>query len=371
VDGDAGRCQKGVMAADQVVVLFGAYGHTGRFVVSELRRRGMTPILSGRDTEKLAALARLHAGAEVRPATIEDRTSLDHALAGAGAVINCAGPFGETAPAVIEAALRSGIHYLDVTGEALVTIDTFARYAERQPDAGRVREASVTIVPSVAFFGALGDLLATTALGDWPSVEEISIAVALDSWKPTRGTRLAGERRAGRRVVFRNRRIETLPGKEPPPTGTWDFPPPFGKQEVIGELPTVDIVTISRHLRPQKINAYINVTPINDLHDPDSPGPEATDDRGRSSQIFLVDVVVRRGSEKRRATARGRDIYAITAPIVAQATERILDGRCKRAGIGSTSEIFEAEDFLRALAPELSFEVTETTGAAGETFHHA
>jgi NAD(P)-dependent dehydrogenase (short-subunit alcohol dehydrogenase family) len=371
VDDGADRCQKGVMAADQVVVVFGAYGHTGRFVVAELRRRGMTPILSGRDAEKLTALARLHAGAEVRPATIEDPTSLDRALAGAGAVINCAGPFGETAPAVIEAALRSRTHYLDVTGEALVTIDTFARYAESEPDAGRVREASVAIVPSVAFFGALGDLLATVALGDWPSVDEISIAVALDSWKPTRGTRLAGARRAGRRVVFRNRKIEILPGKEPPPTGTWDFPPPFGKQDVVGELPTVDIVTISRHLRPEKINAFLNVTPINDLSDPDSPGPEATDDRGRSSQNFLVDVVLRRGSEKRRATARGRDIYAITAPIVAEATERILDGRCKRAGIGSTSEIFEAEDFLRALAPELSFEVTETTGASGETFHHA
>jgi short subunit dehydrogenase-like uncharacterized protein len=88
------------MSADQVVVVFGAYGHTGRFVVSELRRRGITPILSGRDAEKLTALARLHAGAEVRPATIEDPTSLDRALAGAGAVINCAGPFGETAPAL-------------------------------------------------------------------------------------------------------------------------------------------------------------------------------------------------------------------------------------------------------------------------------
>jgi hypothetical protein len=227
------------------------------------------------------------------------------------------------------------------------------------------------ILPSVGFFGALGDLLVTAALGDWPSVDEISIAVALDSWKPTRGTRLAGARRAGRRVVFRNRRIEILPGKEPPPTGTWDFPAPFGKQEVVGELPTVDVVTISRHFRPQTINAYLNVTPIKDLSDPDSPGPEATDDRGRSSQIFLVDVVVRRGSEKRRATARGRDIYAITAPIVAEATERVLDGRFKRAGIGSTSEIFEAEDFLRALAPELSFEVTEMSGASGENFHHA
>ena len=124
VDGGADRCQERIMDADQVVTVFGAYGHTGRFVVAELRRRGMIPILSGRDPEKLTALARSHVGVEIRPATIEDPASLDRAFAGAGAVINCAGPFGETAPAVIEAALRSRTHYLDVTGEALVQPST-------------------------------------------------------------------------------------------------------------------------------------------------------------------------------------------------------------------------------------------------------
>jgi short subunit dehydrogenase-like uncharacterized protein len=42
------------MGSDAVTV-FGAYGHTGRFVVSELRKREWTPILSGRDPAKLAA----------------------------------------------------------------------------------------------------------------------------------------------------------------------------------------------------------------------------------------------------------------------------------------------------------------------------
>ena len=260
------------MAADQVVVVFGAYGHTGRFVVSELRRRGMTPILSGRDMEKLTALARLHAGAEVRPATIEDPASLDRALTGAGAVINCAGPFGETAPAVIEAALRSRTHYLDVTGESLVTIDTFARYAEKRTGLRPGPRSGLVILPSVGFFGALGDLLTTAALGDWPSVDEISIAVALDSWKPTRGTRLAGARRAGRRVVFRNRRIEILPGKEPAPTGTWGLSSAVWEAGSGGPIADRGRGHDLASFPPQTINAYFNVTPIKDLSDPDSPG---------------------------------------------------------------------------------------------------
>jgi hypothetical protein len=204
----------------------------------------------------------------------------------------------------------------------------------------------------MAFYGALGDLLATVALGDWAEADDISIAVALDSWKPTRGTRLAGERRAGRRVVFEKGRIEVRSPADQIPTARWEFPSPFGSQEVIGEFPTVDLVTMSRHLRATKISAYLNVAPIRDLRDPNTPGPEPADESGRSAQIFLVEVVARRDDQKRSAIARGRDIYAITAPIVVEAARYILDGRFKRKGIGAPAEIFDARDFLGALAPE-------------------
>src|SRR5262245_29365795 len=123
------------MSATRTVAIFGAYGHTARFVVAEARQRGWTPILSGRDAAKLQAIAAAHGGAEARVASIEDPASLDRAIAGTQAVINCAGPFAQTAPALIDAALRAGIHYVDVTGEALVAIETFARYADTGPDA--------------------------------------------------------------------------------------------------------------------------------------------------------------------------------------------------------------------------------------------
>jgi short subunit dehydrogenase-like uncharacterized protein len=336
----------------RTVAVFGAYGHTGRFVAAELHRRGIAAILSGRDQVKLDLLGPVHPDSDLRVASIEDPASLDRVLEDADIVVNCAGPFGETAPALIEAALRARCHYLDVTGEALVTIETFARYAESELNAKRVRDAHIVLVPSMAFYGALGDLLATVALGDWAEADDISIAVALDSWKPTRGTRLAGERRAGRRVIFENGRVEVLPPSNQIPTARWEFPSPFGSQEVIGEFPTVDLVTMSRHLRATKITAYLNVAPIRDLRDPNTPGPEPADESGRSAQIFLVEVVARRDDQKRSAIARGRDIYAITAPIVVEAAARIFDGNFKRKGIGAPAEIFDARDFLETLAPE-------------------
>ncbi|GIG59518.1 saccharopine dehydrogenase [Longispora fulva] len=322
----------------QAITVYGAYGHTGKFVAAELRRRGWTPIHSGRDAAKLAAAAR---GGEVRPASVEDPDALDRALAGAVAVINCAGPFAETTPPLIDAARRAGIPYLDVTGEALVAISTFERYADG--------DRSIVIAPTMAFFGALGDLLATAAARDWDAVDEVSVAVALDSWKPTLGSTKAGERRAGRRVVYRDGGFTVLPGDNPPPTGTWEFPAPFGTQEVVGEVSATDIVTIPRHLRTPVVHAYLNTRPLADLRDPETTGPEAVDDRGRSAQRFLVEVVVRRGNEERRVSAHGQDIYWFTAPIVVEAAERVLDGRAKVTGVATAGELFDARDFLESL----------------------
>jgi hypothetical protein len=334
---------------DRTIAVFGASGHTGRFVVSELRRRGLTPILVGRDATKLNVVGDAHPGLAIRVASIDTPASLDHAFSGAAAVINCAGPFLDTASSVIEAALRARIHYLDVTAEqaaASAAFDHFADFA---------RVADIVIAPAVAFYGGLGDLLATAAMGDWATADEIGIAVALDSWKPTLGTRLTGKRNTARRFVLTNGKLEHL--ADPPPTRIWNFPAPFGTQAVRG-LPLAEITTISRHLRTRGIHSYMNLEPIRNIVDPDTPPPTASDNSGRSDQIFLMDVIVRSGSEERRATARGRDIYATTAPIVVEAAERILGGRIKRAGAASAGEIFDARDFLEALSPEhLLFEL--------------
>jgi hypothetical protein len=67
-----------------------------------------------------------------------------------------------------------------------------------------------------------------------------------------------------------------------------------------------------------------------------------------------VDVVVRSGGEERRVSASGQDIYAITAPLAVEAVQRILTGRTRTTGVASAGEIFDAEDFLWSLTPNLS-----------------
>jgi uncharacterized protein YbjT (DUF2867 family) len=332
------------MPSNPTVAVFGAYGHTGRFVVSELLRRGWTPVLSGRDADKLAELAAADAGLETRPASIDDPGSLDRAFRGAAAVINCAGPFASTASAVIDAALRAGIHYLDVAAEVEVASTTIERYAQLAPAAG------IAIVPSAAFYGGLGDLLATAAFGDLAAADEISIAYALDSWRPTRGTVLTGKvsggRRAGRRLVFTGGRLELR--SDTAPTAQWTFPAPFGEQTVAADFTTADSVTIPHHLKVAEISSFMTLAPLQDLG-----GPILTPPTGlRSGQRFLVEVIVRAGDEQHRAVAHGQDIYAVTAPIVAETTRRLLDSGTRTAGVITAGEVSDSAEFLRSLSPE-------------------
>ncbi len=341
------------MGPGPTVTVFGAYGHTGRFVVARLRDRGFVPILSGRDAGKLQALAESAPGPAARPASVDDPASLDRALAGAAAVVNCAGPFATTAAPVIEAALRAGIPYVDVAAEIEANVDTFTRFADR------ARAADAVIVPAMAFYGGLGDLLTTVAMGDWTAADEAHIAYGLSGWHPTPGTRVAGavsrQRRDGRHVRYRKGRLEYHDDESP--TLDWPFPRPMGPRAVIGEFTMADVVTVPSHLSVPEVRTYMTVEAARDVADPDTPAPAPADEQGRSAQTFLVDVVVRRGGRARRAAAGGRDIYAVTAPLVVEALDRILTGRTRTNGVASAGEIFDAPGFLRALSAHLSLDL--------------
>lgn len=342
------------MRSGRNVAVFGANGHTGRFVVAELCERGYVPLLLGRDKNKLLALAQERPGLEARQASVDDPASLDLALDGADAVINCAGPFATTAAPLIEAALRAGIPYLDVAAEIEANLDTFAHYSER------ARAAQAVVIPAMAFFGGLGDLLVTAAMEDWVTADEAHVAYGLSSWHPTAGTLAAGAvsgtRRGGRRVRYTRGRLEYH--DDALPTLEWPFPDPLGPQGVVGEFTMADVVTVPSHLTIPEVKTYMAVQAAADLSAPDPRGPTAVDEHGRSEQTFVIDVLVRSGSIERRLTVAGQDIYAVSAPLAVEAVDRVLTGRTRTTGVASAGAIFDAPDFLRALSSHLSLQRT-------------
>jgi hypothetical protein len=333
----------GVNTSERVLV-YGASGHTGRFVVDELLRRGLTPVLAGRSAERLTAVASRDVPLDHRVVGLHDPDLLGRAVAGVGAVINCAGPFLDTAVPLARAAVAAGAHYLDVTAEQPVVQELY-----RELDSP-ARDAGVAVVPAMAFYGGLADLLVTDALEGGAHADEVEVAIGLDRWWPTAGTRATGIRNTASRLVIRDGVLTAL--ATPAPTGTWSYPAPLGHQSVV-ELPFSETIVIDRHLDVGDLRSYLNTAPLDDLHDSATPPPSAADQRGRSAQQFVVDVVVRRGPETRRITATGRDIYAVTAPIVVEGAVRLLDGRYRGPGASAPGEVFDASAVLAVLEQDV------------------
>ncbi len=321
------------------IAVFGATGHTAAFVMQELQRRDFVPAACGRISEKLRVVRERHGIQDIRVAHVGEPTSLDESLCDVAAVINCAGPFGDTAIPLIDAARRAQVPYIDVTAEAAVVLDIFQRYG--------IDVSDIAIVPAMAFFGGLGDLLATAAMGDWTEAQRIVVAYGLSSWVPTNGTRATIAKREGRRLIFSQGRLQERTGETPALHAQWTFGEPFGDQEVATEITTADVVTIPHHLRVRDLHTYMNLAPIADLVGTSANGPVASDATGRSAQQFRIEVVASNGNEERRAIASGRDIYATTAPLVVEALERIL--AMGITGVHTAAQAFDPVEFLRAI----------------------
>jgi hypothetical protein len=272
-------------------------------------------------------------------AVLDDQASLDQAFAGCAVVINCAGPFLDTAAPVARAALRAGCHYIDVTAEQASAQASFADLDAPAHAAGRVA------IPAAGFYGGLADLLAS-ALASADAIDEITVAMALDRWWPTAGTRKTGERNKATRVVVQDGRMAPLaPSAEAP---DWTFSAPLGHQPMV-ELPFSEIITLSHHLEAGTIRSLLNRSALADIRDASTPPPTAVDGSGRSAQRFEMVVRLVQAGRAKTAGARGQDIYAVTAPIVIEAALLLLSPSYWHSGALSLAEAVDPVELLQRL----------------------
>lgn len=150
------------------LLIYGAYGYTGRLIVAEALSKGLRPVISGRDPAAVARLA-AESSLESRPAALDDRAALDAALEGVRVVIHCAGPFSHTARAMVDACLRNGVHYLDITGEIAV----FEALASRSAEAER---AGIMLLPGAGFDVVPSDCLAAHLHSRMPAATWLTLA---------------------------------------------------------------------------------------------------------------------------------------------------------------------------------------------------
>src|SRR5450432_1034046 len=102
------------------LMIYGANGYTGRLIAREAAKRGLKPLLAGRNRDELDALAK-ELGLLRRVFELSNPNEVARNLDGVNVVLHCAGPFSRTAAPMLNACLDLNVHYLDITGE----IDVF------------------------------------------------------------------------------------------------------------------------------------------------------------------------------------------------------------------------------------------------------
>ncbi|GAB7018203.1 saccharopine dehydrogenase family protein [Halostagnicola bangensis] len=323
------------------LLIYGSYGYTGRLIVREAVSRGESPTIAGRDGKQVSEQAHEN---DLEGRTFSLEADMASHLAEFDAVLNCAGPFVETAEPLVEACLETGTDYLDITGEFRV----FDRI-RRQDD--RARERGITLLPGVGFDVVASDCLAAFLSERLPSADELAIGVAgMDSRRGipapgdvSRGTAktlFSGSattnviRKSGSLVRvpigFRSRKIDFGDGPEHAVT-----------------IPLGDVVTAAQTTGIENVEVYaampswtdpamsalgsaawlLESRPVQTLAEPaidaliDGPG-ESTLESGET----VVWGEVRNGERTVRGRIRTPNPYALTAKSAVEAARRVLEG---------------------------------------------
>lgn len=312
-------------------MIYGAYGYSGSLITTEAVRRGMKPIIAGRNREKTEALGRA-CDLEIRTAESDGIGSI---MDGVDVLLNCAGPFERTWETAVDACLRSKAHYLDITGE----IEVFEGIHARNQEA---RDAGVSLIPGVGFDVVPTDCLAAKLADALPDATHLELAFFQKGGGLSRGTLktvVAGLGRGG--AIRSDGRITEVP------VAALDRQIPFS----IGERTSMSIpwgdVSTAYHTtgipnivvyqgvhpdRLKKLRRYrpvlsvAGLPPIRWVLEKIADRHQGPDSDSRSSARMHLWGEARSGDSVATMTIDTPEGYELTASAAVQAVHRVIEG---------------------------------------------
>ena len=343
-------------------ILYGAYGYTGRLITRMAADHGLTPLLSGRNGEKLEAMHQ-EFGYDYRAVDLKNRTELDALLADFPVVLHAAGPFEHTAAPMIAACLRTGTHYLDITGE----IPVFALAAKQGPEAKR---AGIMLMPGVGFDVVPTDCMAAYLKSKMKEATELTLAFA---WKGgglshgTAKTMLGGLGEGG--AIREHGKIKKVRAAY----DTRDFP--FTQQVSLNAvtIPWGDVFTAYFTTGIPNIKTYFAVPPAqiktmkrsnwlapllklgpvrNYLRKKIEARPAGPDDEQRAkAETYIYGEVKDVSGKTVAARLRTPEGYTLTGITSLMIVRRVLDGKAE-AGYQTPAGLFGADFILEVAGTE-------------------
>ncbi|WP_433661400.1 saccharopine dehydrogenase NADP-binding domain-containing protein [Nocardia sp. CA-128927] len=332
----------------KTIAIYGATGITGGYLLTELRRRGLTPILVGRNAARIRAAAEAAdlPNAEVRVADLADHDALVTAFLGVDVVISSLPAYVTHGPAVLAAAIEAGAHYTDMSGEQLFLKQVFDEFGPRAEAAG------VTLISGVTDSNLPGDLLGylTTRRVAGPA----EVVVSHLSKSGGNGSKGSAKTELASLDWFRSGGWNYADGEFH--TGatarhsSMTFPGDTASTAV-AKFPQPPVLTIPRHSDVSYVEGVLATSILDTLSGftadvidslPDAPSADLRYD-------LVVDAF---GVDGRtvRGVVSGVHSYRDSALMAVEVAVRLADGATKPGAL-APAEAFDATDFLDTLAP--------------------
>jgi len=229
------------------LLLYGAGGYTGRLIAEVLRREGLRAVLGGRRPETVDPVAKA-LGWETLCFPLSNPDLVTRMLEPFGALLLAAGPFSRTSALALEACLRAGTAYLDITGEIEVFEACFARARDAE-------KAGIPVLPGTGFDVVPSDCLAASLAAALPGATHLELAFR--GFKTSAGTMKTmiesvpkgGAARVDGKIV-----------RVPPAWKTKTIPFP-DKPRLAMTIPWGDVSTAFRSTGIPNIEVYMAVSP--------------------------------------------------------------------------------------------------------------
>jgi short subunit dehydrogenase-like uncharacterized protein len=317
------------------VLIYGGSGYTGRLIAEQVRNLRMRAVIAGRTADRVRATA-AGLGLAGRVFALDWPQTIDEALDDVDVLINAASPFALTAPALIEACLRTRTNYLDITGELPVFRNAFG-YDEA------ARRRGIMVMPGAGLGVVASDCLAMHVASLVPNAKYLRIALLRPN-SLSRGTLRSALGLANSRVsIRRNGRLISLPvGRL---QRAFDFGD--GERESVA-VSWADVFTAYHSTGIRNIEAYfeadfasralyqlgagvadaVQFSPVRDLIEAVSRVfPEGPPERARLAEKSVIVAEAEDSWRQRRCVRlQTSDGYSFTADAAAAIARRVVRG---------------------------------------------
>lgn len=336
------------------VLVYGVNGYTARLILPQLLERGIPVLLAGRTRWKVEEVAG-YFGLPYVVVPLTEPVQLDAVVERCALVLNAAGPFVRTAPALIDACLRTRVDYLDLSGE----LESLA-YAEGADKWART--LGVMLLPAVGFDVVPSDCLAVHAAQQLPGAERLRLFVAASNLL-SRGSAVTLIEHAGKWIhTRRNGRLTPMAFRVLHQWVDFGAGPRLSVAVNWGDLitayqstgiPNIEVffeatafrwgaVVINQSwgdaLRDEALQKYLMK-----FADLIPGGPNQTARSGASSTIVAE---VTRGDEVFRSRLHTPEAYSFTADAVARVVEGVLTG-ARKPGFCTPASVLGSDFVLR------------------------